>query len=126
MSSTSATPPATRRIAKSYLTDFIAAAPLPNGVVANPRALIAPLVEQLLDRAVSVRHVLRSDQLVLTFDLADDPTSWSTETPGLRMPGTAEPAVVDGRDAAGTDEPSPENRDYPGQPGQRVDAPDHV
>lgn len=95
MSTSSATPPATRRIAKSYLTDFIAAAPLPNGVVANPRALIAPLVEQLLDRAVSVRHVLRSDQLVLTFDLADDPTSWSTARP--------------------------ENHDYPGQPGERAD-----
>lgn len=122
MSTTSATPPATRRIAKSYLTDFIAAAPLPNGVVANPRALIGPLVEQLLDRAISVRHVLRSDQLVLTFDLADDPASWSTQTPGSRMPGTAEPAAVDGRDAAGTDDPRPENRDYPGQPGEKIPA----
>lgn len=96
MSTTSATPPATRRIARSYLTDFIAAAPLPNSAVGNPRAMIAPLVEQLLDRAVSVRHVLRSDQLVLTFDLADDPTTWSTTSP------------------------RPENRDYPGQPGERT------
>lgn len=122
MSTTSATPPATRRIAKSYLTDLIAAVPVPDGVdpkVAN--RTIAPVVEQLLGRALSVRHVLRSDQLVLTFDLDDDPASWSTLTPGSRMPGTAEPAVVDGRDAAGPDDPRPENRDYPGQPGERTD-----
>jgi hypothetical protein len=117
-------PPATRRIAKSYLADLIAAVPVPDGVdpkVAN--RTIAPVVEQLLGRAFQVRAT-RSDHLVLTFDLTDDPASWSTQTPGLRMPGTAEPAVVDGRDAAGTDDPRPENRDYPGQPGQRVDAPD--
>lgn len=89
MSSTSATPPATRRIAKSYLTDFIAAVPLPNAVVGNPRALIAPLVEQFLERAINVRHVLRSDQLVLTFDLADDPAGWSIPTPAVAQQGTA-------------------------------------
>lgn len=119
MSTTNATPPATRRIAKSYLSDLLAAA----DHVATPAATAA-VVEQLLGRAVQVRHVLRSSQLVLTFDLDDDPASWSTQTPGSRMPGTAEPAAVDGRDAAGTDDPHPENRDYPGQPGQRVDAPD--
>jgi hypothetical protein len=99
MSTTSATPPATRRIAKSYLTDLIAAVPVPDGVdpkLANKT--IGPVVEQLLGRALNVRHVLRSDQLVLTFDLDDDPATWSTSRP--------------------------ENRDYPGQPGQRVDAPD--
>ena len=115
MSTTSATPPATRRIARSYLTDLVAAIP-------GSELKDTQVVEQLLERAVQVRHVLRSDQLVLTFDLADDPASWSPQTPGLRMPGTAEPAAVDGRDAAGTDDPRPENHDYPGQPGERADA----
>lgn len=104
MGTSSATPPATRRIARSYLTDLVAATPLARGQ-AGPVAhsLIAPVVEQLLGRAVQVRHVLRSDQLVLTFDLADDPTAWAT----------AEPATTG----------QPENRDYPGQPGERAPRP---
>lgn len=76
---TSATPPATRRIARSYLTDLVAAipaVPLQGGEVP-----VMAVVEQLLGRAVVVRHVLRSDQLVLTFDLADDPAGWSTTRP---------------------------------------------
>lgn len=69
---TSATPPATRRIARSYLTDLVAATPALGNVP------VAAVVEQLLERAVEVRHVLRSDRLVLTFAVDDDPTSWST------------------------------------------------
>lgn len=87
MSSTSATPPATRRIAKSYLTDLVAATPVPSGV--DSHAAVIPVVEQLLTRAVLVRHVLRSDQLVLTFDLADDPAGWSTPKPAADTQGTA-------------------------------------
>lgn len=86
MSTTSATPPATRRIAKSYLTDLVAAipaAPLEGGEVR-----VMAVVEQLLGRAVQVRHVLRSDQLVLTFDLADDPAGWSTSSPARGERGT--------------------------------------
>jgi hypothetical protein len=94
VSTSSATPPATRRIAKSYLTDLVAATPLPSGV-AGPMAhsLIVPVVEQMLGRAVQVRHVLRSDQLVLTFDLADDPAGWSTPSPAAAPSG---PAVGEG------------------------------
>lgn len=110
MTTTSATPPATRRIARSYLTDFIAAAPLPNTSVGNPRAMIAPIVEQLLERAVRVRHVLKSDQLVLTFDLADDPAGWSTASPAGETQGTSAGLA--------------ENRDYPGQPGEKVSVDD--
>lgn len=95
MGTSSATPPATRRIARSYLTDLVAAIGDTDGPVP-----VLPVVEQLLGRAVNVRHVLRSDQLVLTFDLADDPAAWAT----------AEPSTT-GR---------PENRDYPGQPGERT------
>lgn len=100
MSSTSATPPATRRIARSYLTDLVAATPLPSGV-AGPaaHAAIGPVVEQLLGRAVLVRHVLRSDQLVLTFDLADDPAGWASSSPAVAQQGTPagldQPAVAD-------------------------------
>lgn len=80
MSSTSATPPATRRIA---------ATPVPDGVDARmANRTIGPVVEQLLSRAVLVRHVLRSDQLVLTFDLADDPAGWTTPSPAA-VPGGA-------------------------------------
>ena len=90
MSSTSATPPATRRIAKSYLTDLVAATPLPSGEAGPVAAsLVKPVVEQLLTRAVLVRHVLRSDQLVLTFDLADDPAGWSTSEPAAAQQGTS-------------------------------------
>lgn len=87
MSTSSATPPATRRIARSYLTDLIAVIPLPDDVRRPPA--IAPIVEQLLERAVNVRHVLRSDQLVLTFDLADDPAGWSTPKPAAATGGAA-------------------------------------
>jgi hypothetical protein len=82
MSSTSATPPATRRIAKSYLTDLVAAIP-------GSELKDTVVVEQLLERAVQVRHVLRSDQLVLTFDLADDPAGWTTPSPAAATGGTA-------------------------------------
>jgi len=89
VSTSSATPPATRRIAKSYLTDLVAATPA--GPVGH--SMIALVVEQLLGRAVQVRHVLRSDQLVLTFDLADDPAGWSTPKPAAAPSG---PAVGEG------------------------------
>lgn len=79
--SSSGTPPATQRIARSYLTDLIAVIPVPADRPFSPPVLIAPVVEQLLSRAVEVRHVLRSDRLVLTFDLADDPAGWSTPKP---------------------------------------------
>lgn len=92
MSTSSATPPATRRIAKSYLTDLVAVIPLPGGVKASS-VEVAAIVEQLLGRAVQVRHVLRSDQLVLTFDLADDPAGWSTPSPAAAPSG---PAVGEG------------------------------
>lgn len=90
MSSASATPPATRRIARSYLNDLVAATPLPSGV-AGPLAasLITPVVDQLLERSVRVRHVLKTDQLVLTFDLADDPAGWATPKPAADAQGTA-------------------------------------
>lgn len=110
MSSTSGTSPATRRIARSYLTDLIAVIPVPADRPFAPPVLIAPVVEQLLDRAIQVRHVLRSDQLVLTFDLADDPSGWAT-------PG---PAASDRADAPADLDRQPENRDYPGQPGERA------
>lgn len=87
--SSSATPPATRRIARSYLTDLIAVIPVAGVRQPEAQALIAPVVEQLLERAIQVRHVLRSDQLVLTFDLADDPASWSTPKPAAAVQGTA-------------------------------------
>lgn len=98
MSTTSATPPATRRIARSYLTDLVAA-------IQDAEVPVTPVVEQLLGRAVQVRHVLRSDQLVLTFDLADDPAGWSTASPASTQGSLARLA---------------ENRDYPGQPGERT------
>ena len=104
MSTTSATPPATRRIARSYLTDLVAA-------IRDADVPVTPVVEQLLGRAVQVRHVLRSDQLVLTFDLADDPAGWSTSRPADGAPAL---------DTAAGLAPQPENRDYPGQPGERV------
>lgn len=86
MSSASATPPATRRIARSYLTDLVAAIPAtgPSGPMS-----VTTVVDQLLTRAVNVRHVLRSDQLVLTFDLADDPAGWATPKPAAELQGTA-------------------------------------
>lgn len=87
MSTTSATPPATRRIAKSYLTDLVAAIPAPSAIPID-RLEVTAVVEQLLGRAVQVRHVLRSDQLVLTFDLADDPAGWSTSSPARGERGT--------------------------------------
>jgi hypothetical protein len=111
MSTTSATPPATRRIARSYLTDLVAAAQLPSDFESLPRALVAGLVEQLLDRAVVVRHAPLRAQLVLTFDLADDPAGWSTSSGSAGPPLAGSPAGLDGQ---------PENRDYPGQPGERV------
>lgn len=82
---TSATPPATRRIARSYLTDLVAATPALGGVP------VAAVVDQLLERAVEVRHVLRSDRLVLTFDVADDPASWSTIPAASADGGTGRP-----------------------------------
>lgn len=89
MSTTNATPPATRRIAKSYLTDLVAASTLPREFDGLPSGLVTSLVEHLLGRAVQVRHVLRSDQLVLTFDLADDPAGWSTPEPAAALGGAA-------------------------------------
>lgn len=80
MSTTNATPPATRRIARSYLTDLVAARILHDDGVANPPA-VAAVVDQLLDRALNVRTTQRSEKLVLTFDLADDPAGWSTPKP---------------------------------------------
>lgn len=122
MSSSSATPPATRRIARSYLADLVAAIP-------GDSLKDTTVVEQLLDRAVSVRHVLRSDQLVLTFDLADDPAEWSTAPTSPPRAGavddpaggsTAGPAAdVAHASSAGL----VENRDYPGQPGEKVPSP---
>lgn len=103
MSTTSATPPATRRIARSYLTDLVAAIP-------SSDVPVMPVVEQLLERAVQVRHVLRSDQLVLTFDLADDPAGWSTAGPADDVAHASPARPV-------------ENRDYPGQPGEKVPSP---
>lgn len=125
MSSTpSATPPATRRIARSYLTDVVAAAPLRDEFAPLPPSIVASLAEQVLERATSVRQMRRPDRLVLTFDLADDPASWTTQTPEPSMLGAAVPAAADGRtEAAGTDH-RPENLDYPGQPDERVDAAD--
>lgn len=102
MSTSSATPPATRRIAKSYLTDLVAAIP-----DIGPEGFgVAPVVDQLLGHA-QVRHVLRSDQLVLTFDLADDPAGWTTPAPAAALGGAAAGAG--------------ENRDYPGQPATEGD-----
>lgn len=102
MSTTSATPPATRRIARSYLTDLVAAIP-------NADVPVLPVVEQLLGHAVQVRHVLRSDQLVLTFDLADDPASWErTAMPGEALPPVPESAYPPG--AVALDEPVYEPR----------------
>ena len=106
MSTSSATPPATRRIARSYLTDLVAA-------ISDADVPVTPVVEQLLGRAVQVRHVLRSDQLVLTFDLADDPVGWTTSRPADGAPAL---------DTAAGLAPQPENRDYPGQPGERAEA----
>lgn len=67
MSSTSATPPATRRIAKSYLTDLIAATPSPGNLP------VTPVVDHLLERAILVRHVLRSDTTYAVIGSGGDP-----------------------------------------------------
>ena len=116
MSISSATPPATRRIARSYLTDLVAAIPVPPGESGRQaHGLIAPVVEQLLERAVKVRHVLKNDELVLTFDLADDPAGWTTSRPADGAPALDT--------TAGLAPQQPENRDYPGQPGERIDVP---
>lgn len=108
MSPTSATPPATRRIAKSYLTDLIAAAALPSDFEQQlPLGVVASVVEQLLAHG-KARHVLRSDQLVLTFDLADDPAGWS-------QPAAAEgPATgLDRHDQAEAIAAEQDHPDYP-------------
>ncbi len=94
MSTTSSTPPATRRIARSYLNDLVAAIP-------NADVPVLPVVAQLLDHA-KVRHVMRSDQLVLTFDLADDPAGWST-------PGAAADSEAHAVPAADPGQPLPES-----------------
>ncbi|HEY9413154.1 MAG TPA: hypothetical protein VIQ30_00210 [Pseudonocardia sp.] len=129
MSISSATPPATRRIARSYLTDLVAAIPVPPGESGRQaHGLIAPVVEQLLERAVKVRHVLKNDELVLTFDLADDPASWSTRpaaqqgtAAGLDDPPTsAADSEAHTVPAADLGQAPVENRDYPGQPGERA------
>lgn len=90
MSTSASTPPATRRIAKSYLTDLVAAVQLrtPDGSADIPPAAVLPVVDQLLAHG-KVRHVLRSDQLVLTFDLADDPAGWTTPSPATASGGAA-------------------------------------
>lgn len=126
MSTNSATPPATRRIARSYLTDLVKATPLPRGESGRvASSLIAPVVEQLLERAVNVRHVLRSDQLVLTFDLADDPAGWTTPSPAAALGGAAtgegDPWTAPIAGNVEVRDHRPENADYPGQPGERAD-----
>ena len=88
MSTTSGTSPATRRIARSYLTDLVAATPMPIDIEQLPATVVTSLVDQLLSRS-RVRHVLRSDQLVITFDLADDPAGWSTPEPAAALGGAA-------------------------------------
>lgn len=59
--------PTTRRIARSYLGDLLAA-----GERGATSVAVVAAVDQLIGQALEVKHMPKSDRLVLVFDLADD------------------------------------------------------